>query len=77
MLFQGAEKRNPRNSQQRSWLFFPEVRDELVDEQEKSGMIRNYSDRGIDYKIHQSERERETERNTQRETEQELLTRIT
>lgn len=38
-------------------------------------MIRHYSDRGIDYKIHQSERE--TERNTQRETERELLTRIT
>lgn len=30
-------------------------------------MIRHYSDRGIDYKIHQSERERDREKHTERD----------
>lgn len=35
VLFQGAEKKNPSNSQQRSGFFFTKVRGELVEEQEE------------------------------------------
>lgn len=40
------------------WAFLHPSQSELVDEQEKSGMIRNYSARGINYKTHERERER-------------------
>lgn len=38
------------------WAFLHPSQSELVDEQEKSGMIRNYSARGINYKTHERER---------------------